>query len=103
MPATSALTGEGSADSMAWMSKRATAGGRPRVKRSSPLGVWLDRNGRSRKWLAERLEVTENYAHKLARGDVLPSILVAAAVERITHGKIGLRQWVSLASGRRRR
>jgi len=80
------------------MKKVSKPGGRPRSSRTSALGRWLDAQGRSRDWLVEKLGIKSgSFAAKLARGDALPSIVLAYEIQKLTKGRVGLREWAEVA------
>jgi hypothetical protein len=96
------LTGAVGAATIPAMPRTATKtskpGGRPRSDRTSALGRWLDAQGRSRDWLVEKLGIkSSSFAAKLARGDALPSIVLAYEIQKLTKGRVGLREWAEAA------
>ncbi len=58
---------------------------RPRAPRApSPVARWLQTNGHTQKWLAEKLGVTAAYVAMIAAGSRTPSLGVAKRLQAIT-------------------
>ncbi len=67
-------------------------------RKSAPetaFGRWIEEKGLTRAEVAERLQIGLSALSKLARGQVLPSLETAAAIEKLTEGKITALTWVS--------
>lgn len=52
------------------------------------LSHWLDREKRTDSWLAERVGRDRSIITRIKNGDALPSVEVAAAIQRLTGGEV---------------
>lgn len=52
------------------------------------LAHWLARENRTDAWLAERVGRDRSIITRIKRGDALPSVEVAAAIQRLTGGEV---------------
>jgi len=66
--------------------------GRPQTNPEHPFARWLD--GRSKTDVAEALETSVSTLNRLAAGTMLPSLALAARIERYTHGQFKSSGWV---------
>lgn len=52
------------------------------------LGSWLAKNDKSDAWLAKQVGRDRSFIAKVRKGDALPSVEVAAAIQRLTEGAV---------------
>jgi transcriptional regulator with XRE-family HTH domain len=72
--------------------------GRPR-KAENVLARWIDDNrGGHRASVAEELGVSRVYLDRICREQRRPSLTLAAAIEKLTGGKIKMALWAEVAA-----
>ncbi|WP_456015378.1 helix-turn-helix transcriptional regulator [Methylorubrum populi] len=52
------------------------------------LSDWLKANGRTATWLAEQVGRDQSFITRIKNGRAMPSIEVAAAIQRVTGGSV---------------
>ncbi|WP_018261916.1 helix-turn-helix transcriptional regulator [Methylobacterium sp. WSM2598] len=52
------------------------------------LSDWLKANGKSAAWLASQVGRDPSFITRVKNGDAMPSIAVAAEIQRITNGAV---------------
>lgn len=52
------------------------------------LADWLTKNGRTASWLAEQVGRDRSFITKVKNSEALPSIVVAAEIQRVTDGEV---------------
>lgn len=52
------------------------------------LAEWLKKEGKTDAWLAEQVGRDRSFITKIRKGDALPSIGVAAVIQRVTGGAV---------------
>jgi plasmid maintenance system antidote protein VapI len=66
--------------------------GRPR-KRETPLSRWIDRAGKTRDEVAERLVITRTHLDRLCNAARRPSLELALEIEKLTDGEVPASVW----------
>lgn len=79
---------------------RASGRGRPRSATTTIFSAWIDAEGHTRAGVASSLKVTRGYVDKLARGEAMPSLAVAAAIEKLSKGRVTPSDWISRKKSR---
>ena len=56
--------------------------------RGMKLADWLKANGKTATWLADQVGRDSSFIVRIKNGDALPSITVAAEIQRLTDGEV---------------
>ena len=70
--------------------------GRPR-KAEMKLAEWLDKEGKSRMWLAEQLGLSVRQIHRLCSGASKPNLKTALVIEKLTNGEVKPSDFINVA------
>jgi transcriptional regulator with XRE-family HTH domain len=62
------------------------------------LADWLKENGRTATWLAEQVGRDQSFITRVKNGSAMPSIEVAAAIQRVTSGQVTAVDYLPTAS-----
>ena len=75
------------------MARAPRSRGRPRAATATAFSRWLDAEGRTRAWAAEKLDVQVGTVNRLCRAVRRPSLDLAAAIEKLTEGAVTITSW----------
>lgn len=68
--------------------------GRPRSSENA-LSKWIDAAKLSREAVAKSVEITKASLDRYCRGERIPTLGAALAIEKVTNGAIPARSWVT--------
>ena len=63
------------------------------MKKQTVIKSWLESEGRSSKWLAETLGISEQHMSKISTGKAQVTRTTALAIERVTNGAVPADSW----------
>lgn len=63
------------------------------------LREYLQSRSIRQKAFADEIDATQGYVSKLVRGEVVPSMEIAAKIHRVTDGAVPYEAWISKSGG----